>query len=60
MSDGRPSLDAEAGDRAGEELARAVKVRIGTSVEVRMEEPGTLPRSEGKYRRVYDLREPRA
>ena len=55
-----PSLDAEAGDRAGEELARAVKVRIGTSVEVRMEEPGTLPRSEGKYRRVYDLREPRA
>jgi phenylacetate-CoA ligase len=23
---------------------------------VRLEEPGTLPRSEGKYKRVYDLR----
>jgi phenylacetate-CoA ligase len=23
---------------------------------VRLEEPGALPRSEGKYKRVYDLR----
>ena len=27
-----------------------------SSVAVRLEEPGALPRSEGKYTRVYDLR----
>lgn len=27
-----------------------------TSADVRLEEPGALPRSEGKYKRVYDLR----
>ena len=37
-------------------LQQRIKVHIGTSVEVRLEEPGALPRSEGKYKRVYDLR----
>ena len=29
----------------------------GRRVAVRLEEPGALPRSEGKYKRVYDLRD---
>ena len=37
-------------------LAERIKVHIGSTVDVRLEEPGTLPRSEGKYKRVYDLR----
>ena len=35
---------------------RRVKDSIGVSVEVRLEDPGTLPRSEGKLQRVRDLR----
>ena len=37
-------------------LVQRIKVFIGSTVAVRLEEPGTLPRSEGKYKRVYDLR----
>jgi phenylacetate-CoA ligase len=39
-------------------LAGRIKQFIGSSVRVQLEEPGALPRSEGKYKRVYDLREP--
>ncbi len=41
---------------AAEALVRRVKDSIGVSVEVRVENPGTLPRSEGKLQRVRDLR----
>lgn len=38
------------------ELSRRIKAQAGVSVDVVLEEPGALPRSEGKYRRLYDLR----
>ena len=51
---------AEASTGAVEEsaklLIRRIKETIGTSVEVSVVEPGTLPRSEGKLKRLYDLR----
>ncbi|MFJ4224431.1 phenylacetate--CoA ligase PaaK [Microbacterium sp. NPDC089695] len=51
-----PSLSLDECDAAAAVLRQRIKVHIGTSVDVRVEEPGTLPRSEGKYQRVYDLR----
>lgn len=38
------------------ELRRRIKALVGATVDVRLEEPGVLPRSEGKYKRLYDLR----
>jgi phenylacetate-CoA ligase len=52
-----PALTRETCLAAGDVLRQRVKALIGTTVEVRLEEPGTLPRSEGKYKRVYDLRD---
>ena len=46
------SVDASIGER----LARAVKERIGSTITVVVEPPGALPRSEGKIKRLYDLR----
>lgn len=51
-----PQLSAEECAAAAAVLSHRIKMHIGTSVEVQVEEPGTLPRSEGKYKRVYDLR----
>ena len=51
-----PQLDRGVCEAAAEVLAQRIKTHIGSSVAVRLEEPGTLPRSEGKYKRVYDLR----
>ncbi|GAA1860372.1 phenylacetate--CoA ligase [Microbacterium koreense] len=51
-----PDLALEVCEAAGAVLRKRIKVLIGTSVEVRVEEPGALPRSEGKYKRLYDLR----
>ncbi|MDL9980180.1 phenylacetate--CoA ligase PaaK [Microbacterium candidum] len=51
-----PSIDRETCEAAAVVLQKRIKVQIGTSVDVKLEEPGTLPRSEGKYKRVYDLR----
>ncbi|WP_279366515.1 AMP-binding protein [Microbacterium testaceum] len=51
-----PALDREVCEVAGVVLQQRIKVLIGTTVDVRVEEPGVLPRSEGKYKRVYDLR----
>ncbi|QAY72934.1 phenylacetate--CoA ligase [Agromyces protaetiae] len=52
-----PELDIEVCQAAAEVLQQKIKVHIGSSVGVVLEEPGTLPRSEGKYKRVYDLRD---
>lgn len=41
---------------AAEVLKARIKERIGTSVDVEVVPSGSLPRSEGKYKRVYDLR----
>ncbi|MGI9822301.1 phenylacetate--CoA ligase PaaK [Agromyces sp. Marseille-Q5079] len=51
-----PDLSRDVCEAASVVLAKKIKVLIGSTVEVRLEEPGTLPRSEGKYKRVYDLR----
>ncbi|KQO95812.1 phenylacetate--CoA ligase PaaK [Leifsonia sp. Leaf264] len=51
-----PDLARETCEAAAVVLAQKIKVHIGSSVAVQLEEPGTLPRSEGKYKRVYDLR----
>ncbi|HVL60394.1 MAG TPA: phenylacetate--CoA ligase PaaK [Microbacterium sp.] len=51
-----PDLSVEVCQGATVVLAERNKEFVGSSVAVRLEEPGTLPRSEGKYKRVYDLR----
>ena len=52
-----PDLPVDACQAATIVLAGKIKEFIGSSVRVQLEEPGALPRSEGKYKRVYDLRE---
>lgn len=52
----RVELDAEASQRGAELLVRRIKDRIGTSVAVALVGAGELPRSEGKLKRLYDLR----
>ncbi len=37
-------------------LVKRIKVQIGSSVEVAIVPKGSLPRSEGKLKRLYDLR----
>ncbi|MFB8388313.1 phenylacetate--CoA ligase PaaK [Microbacterium sp. NPDC055910] len=51
-----PHLERAVCEAAAEVLAERIKIHIGSSVAVRLEEPGALPRSEGKYQRVYDNR----
>lgn len=51
-----PDLSVETCESAAKVLAQRIKVHVGSTVAVQLEEPGTLPRSEGKYKRVYDLR----
>ncbi|WP_426622024.1 phenylacetate--CoA ligase PaaK [Microbacterium sp. As-52] len=51
-----PDLSVETCQSAAEVLAQRIKIFVGSTVAVQLEEPGTLPRSEGKYKRVYDLR----
>ncbi|QEO16158.1 phenylacetate--CoA ligase [Agromyces intestinalis] len=51
-----PELTVEVCQAATVVLQQRIKVLIGTTVAVQLEEPGALPRSEGKYKRVYDLR----
>jgi phenylacetate-CoA ligase len=51
-----PQLERAVCEAAAAVLQQRIKVHIGTTVDVQLEEPGTLPRSEGKYKRVYDLR----
>jgi phenylacetate-CoA ligase len=52
----RENVNAETADTARALLIERIKVQIGSSVEVILVEPGTLPRSEGKLKRLYDLR----
>jgi phenylacetate-CoA ligase len=52
----REDADAEASELARIELMRRVKSDIGSSVIVEIAEPGTLERSSGKLKRLYDLR----
>lgn len=49
-------LGIPASARAVADLVREVKLRIGVSVEARLAAPGSLERSGGKLKRVYDNR----
>lgn len=51
-----PGLSESAAERAAHTLVRDVKARIGSTVEVRLAAPGSLERSGGKLKRVYDNR----
>ncbi|TFD53333.1 phenylacetate--CoA ligase [Cryobacterium frigoriphilum] len=50
------TTDAECSALARTLLINVIKDRIGSSVNVEIAEPGTLERSVGKHKRVYDLR----
>ncbi|MBL3700696.1 phenylacetate--CoA ligase PaaK [Leucobacter luti] len=43
-------------DAAAKVLQKRIKDRAGTTLGVELVAPGTLPRSEGKLKRLYDLR----
>jgi phenylacetate-CoA ligase len=43
-------------ERGAELLVKRVKERIGTTVDVALVDTGALARSEGKLKRLYDLR----
>lgn len=53
-----PALGSSAkeGDAAAAELIKLVKIRVGTTVTVQLAAPGSLERSGGKLKRVYDHR----
>ncbi|MGY2085392.1 phenylacetate--CoA ligase PaaK [Blastococcus sp. SYSU DS0539] len=53
----RPDCPAERRDPAAGEVAQGVKDAVGTSVEVLVVDPDTLPRSVGKLQRMTDRRE---
>jgi phenylacetate-CoA ligase len=53
----RPDCHAERWSLAAAEVAKAVKDTIGVSVEVLVVDPESLPRSMGKLKRLYDLRD---
>jgi len=46
----------ETRDAAGKDLAKQIKATIGVSSKVIIHEPGGVPRSDGKAKRVFDLR----
>jgi phenylacetate-CoA ligase len=52
----RNEVSTATAEEAGKLLIRRIKETIGTSLEVAVVDPGTLPRSEGKLKRLYDLR----
>ena len=51
-----PALDHDVCEAAAKVLQQRIKTHIGTTVAVVLAEPAELPRSEGKYKRVYDYR----
>jgi len=53
----REDCDTERGQAAGSELQKAIKINIGSSCRIEVVDPGTLARSSGKLRRIYDLRD---
>ncbi len=49
-------VKAETCAQAGRSLARRIKDRLGLNAEIVVIDPGALPRSEGKARRMFDHR----
>ncbi|WP_247042239.1 phenylacetate--CoA ligase PaaK [Arthrobacter rhizosphaerae] len=52
----RESVTPEQSSTAAQTLREQIKIHVGSSCEVAVVEPGTLERSSGKLRRIYDLR----
>jgi len=52
----RPQFTVEEAREAGLRLQRSIKVRIGSTANVQVVDHGSLPRSQGKMKRIYDLR----
>jgi phenylacetate-CoA ligase len=53
----RPDCPSERREAAAAEVSKAVKDTVGTTVEVLVIDPGTLPRSMGKLQRLIDRRQ---
>lgn len=53
----RPETTAEDAANAARELAKLIKIRIGSSCAIEIAEPEALERSMGKLKRIYDLRD---
>jgi len=53
----REECDSARGQAAGLELQKAIKINIGSSCRIEVMDPGSLARSSGKLRRIYDLRD---
>ncbi|SFT50564.1 phenylacetate-CoA ligase [Geodermatophilus amargosae] len=53
----RPDCPPERREQAAREVARGVKDTVGSSIEVLVVDPETLPRSMGKLQRMVDKRE---
>jgi|GEM_PF-1226442 len=57
MAEATPAhASPEARAASARQLAQRIKSVIGISAEVRVMEPGSVPRSEGKAKRLIDLR----
>jgi phenylacetate-CoA ligase len=52
----RDAVSAEQSATAARTLQEQIKIHVGSSCVVDVVEPGSLERSNGKLRRVYDLR----
>jgi phenylacetate-CoA ligase len=52
----RDNVTAEASTTAARALREQIKIHVGSSCTVDVVDPGSLERSNGKLRRIYDLR----
>jgi phenylacetate-CoA ligase len=52
----RDAVTLEQSTTAGRTLKEQIKIHVGSSCTVDVVEPGSLERSNGKLRRIYDLR----
>ena len=52
----REGVSADDARTAGQELTRLIKIHVGSTCRTDVVEPGSLARSNGKMRRIYDLR----
>ena len=53
----REEATLEQAQEGGKKLLHDIKTKIGSSATIDIAEPGTLARSSGKLRRVYDHRD---
>ncbi len=51
-----PGASTDQAKRAAAELGKLIKIRVGSTVDIELAQPGSLERSGGKLKRVYDNR----